>query len=183
MKSLVSLLLHVALGIFFIMAILPAMKGSNEGYTGAVAVAPTVVVEEEAVEAEPEVVADEQAPVVTDTAKKTAENENEEALYSVVDGNKLDAGSYAGYELYRNTCAVCHGTYAQGMIGPNLAESLKVITEKEFFNVVENGKTGTIGMMPPWKTNMKVMDGRDQLYAYLMARSDGAIGEEKPLEQ
>ncbi|NOQ93445.1 MAG: c-type cytochrome [Methylophaga sp.] len=112
-----------------------------------------------------------------------AENEDEAALYSVIDGNKLDADSYAGYKLYRNSCSMCHGAYAQGMVGPNLADSLKVISEKEFFNVVENGKAGTIGMMPPWKSNMKVMDGRDQIYAYLMARSDGAIGEEKPLEQ
>lgn len=58
MKAIVALLLHVALGIFFIMAIWPAMNGSNEGYTGAVAVVPAVVVEEAAVDAEAE------APVV-----------------------------------------------------------------------------------------------------------------------
>ena len=111
------------------------------------------------------------------------ENEDESALYSVVDSNKLDAHSYAGFKLYRNWCARCHGTYGQGMVGPNLADSLKVISEKEFFNVVENGKSGTIGSMPAWKKNVKVMAGRDQLYAYLMARSDGAIGVVKPQKQ
>lgn len=187
MKALVALLLHVALGIFFMVAIWPAMNGSNEGYTGAVAVAPKTFVED-AVIAEAEVIVDTVAPVVEEVIADVAEPanpaENEEsALYSVVDGNKLDANSYAGFKLYRNWCARCHGTYGQGMVGPNLADSLKVISEKEFFNVVENGKTGTIGSMPAWKANVKVMAGRDQLYAYLMARSDGAIGVEKPKKQ
>jgi len=193
MKAIVALLLHVALGIFFVVAIWPAMNGSNDAYSGAVAVAPKAV--EQVVEAaEPEIVVETVAPVVeevvtpvtapvTDAVSSPAENENESALYSVVDGNKLDANSYAGFKLYRNWCARCHGTYGQGMVGPNLADSLKVISEKEFFNVVENGKSGTIGSMPNWKANVKVMAGRDQLYAYLMARSDGAIGVEKPKKQ
>lgn len=104
-------------------------------------------------------------------------------LYSVVDGNKLDAHSYAGFKLYRNWCARCHGTYGQGMVGPNLADSLKLISKEEFYDTVENGKTGTIGSMPSWKANVQVMENRDQLYAYLMARSDGAIGVEKPKKQ
>jgi len=192
MKALVALLLHVALGIFFVMAIWPAMNGSNEGYTGAVAVAPKVVAEETVVVEEPApapVVEQDKAEIPAPVKDEVnapanpAENENKAALYSVVDGNKLDANSYAGFKLYRNWCARCHGTYGQGMVGPNLADSLKVITEKEFFDTIEHGKSGTIGSMPAWKANVKVMAGRDQLYAYLMARSDGAIGVEKPKKQ
>ena len=191
MKALIALLLHVALGIFFVVAIWPAMNGSNDGYTGAVAVSSKVVVEEAVVDAIPETVdavvtpVEEviAVPVVVAGDSNPAENENTSALYSVVDGNKLDANSYAGFKLYRNWCARCHGTYGQGMVGPNLADSLKLITEKEFFHTVENGKSGTIGSMPMWKKNVKVMAGRDQLYAYLMARSDGAIGVEKPKKQ
>jgi mono/diheme cytochrome c family protein len=100
--------------------------------------------------------------------------------YTVTDGNKLDAVSYNGFKLYRNWCARCHGTYGQGMVGPNLADSLNVIDKKEFSHVVENGKSGTIGSMPPWKANVKVMEGRDSIYAYLKARADGAIGQVKP---
>ena len=101
-------------------------------------------------------------------------------LYTVENGNELDADSYAGFKLYRNWCARCHGTYGQGMVGPNLADSLKIIDRAQFDDIVENGKQGQIGSMPPWKSNAKVMEGRDKLYAYLMARSDGAIGEVKP---
>ncbi|MBE0440168.1 MAG: c-type cytochrome [Gammaproteobacteria bacterium] len=123
----------------------------------------------------------EQVEAVVNSNNK--ENEVEGALYSVVEGNKLDANSYEGFKLYRNWCARCHGTYGQGMVGPNLADSLKIISEKQFFDTVENGKTGTIGSMPSWKANVQVMEGRDQLYAYLKARSDGAIGEVKPKKQ
>ena len=104
----------------------------------------------------------------------------DEKPYVVTDGTHLDANSYKGFKLYRNWCARCHGTYGQGMVGPNLADSLNVISKEEFMNTVENGKSGTIGSMPAWKANVKVMEGMDQLYAYLKARADGAIGEIKP---
>lgn len=100
--------------------------------------------------------------------------------YTVTNGNHLDADSYKGFKLYRNWCARCHGTYGQGMVGPDLAESLTIISKDDFFSTIENGKTGTIGSMPNWKKNKKVMEGRDQLYSYLKARSDGAIGVVKP---
>jgi mono/diheme cytochrome c family protein/nitrogen fixation-related uncharacterized protein len=106
-----------------------------------------------------------------------------EGIYSVVDGNKLDASSYAGFKLYRNWCARCHGTYGQGMVGPDLAESLKFISKEQFYDVVENGKSGRIGSMPSWNANVQVMENMDQLYAYLKARSDGAIGVIKPQKQ
>ena len=104
----------------------------------------------------------------------------DEAPYTVTNGNELDADSYKGFKLFRNWCARCHGTYGQGMVGPNLADSLSVISKEEFFHTVEHGKSGTIGSMPSWKANVKVMEGRDKLYAYLKARADGAIGVEKP---
>ena len=104
----------------------------------------------------------------------------EDKPYTVTDGTHLDANSYKGFKLYRNWCARCHGTYGQGMVGPDLAESLNIISKEEFFSVVENGKSGTIGSMPNWKMNKKVMAGRDQLFSYLKARADGAIGVIKP---
>ncbi|PHS69478.1 MAG: cytochrome C [Methylophaga sp.] len=104
----------------------------------------------------------------------------QEQPYVVTDGNKLDADSYKGFKLFRNWCARCHGTYGQGMVGPNLADSLNVISKEEFFDVVEHGKSGSIGSMPAWKANIKVIEGREQLYSYLKARADGAIGVVKP---
>lgn len=104
----------------------------------------------------------------------------DEHPYTVTNGTELDAESYKGFKLFRNWCARCHGTYGQGMVGPDLAESLNVISKEEFFDTVAHGKSGTIGSMPAWKSNPKVMAGRDQLYSYLKARADGAIGAVKP---
>lgn len=100
--------------------------------------------------------------------------------YTVTNGNKLDADTYNGFKLYRNWCARCHGTYGQGLAGPNLAESLNKISYEEFMTTVAEGKTGRIGMMPAWQSNQTVMEGRDQIYSYLKARADGAIAEVKP---
>ena len=104
----------------------------------------------------------------------------EEQPYTVTDGKFLDSETYNGYKLYRNWCARCHGTYGQGMAGPNLADSLNIISKDEFITSVTEGKMGQIGMMPAWGSNPQVMEGIDQLYAYLKARADGAIGEVKP---
>jgi len=136
--------------------------------------------------------AEDKTQLVTDTTPSasseetinTASAESEPGkLYNVVDGHKLDAFSYKGFKLYRNWCARCHGTYGQGMVGPNLAESLNVIDKDEFVDVVTHGKTGQIGNMPAWESNPSVIDGMDNLYAYLKARADGAIGEVKPRKQ
>jgi len=213
-KKLINIVITVVFSVAIIMAFVPFLKSSDDGYQGAKIVASQTEIEStiaavvedlqakvmpeiatavaaetapentatQTVEKAKQVIADIVEPVTT-VAAAALEDDNQSALYSVVDGNKLDSESYAGFKLYRNWCARCHGTYGQGMVGPNLAESLKFISEKEFFNTVENGKAGTIGSMPSWKANVKVMDGRDQLYAYLMARSDGAIGVIKPKKQ
>lgn len=100
--------------------------------------------------------------------------------YTVTNGNQLDTETYKGFQLYRNWCARCHGTYGQGLAGPNLADSLNKITYEEFLQTVAKGKMGQIGMMPGWESNKQVMDGRKDIYRYLKARADGAIGPEKP---
>lgn len=100
--------------------------------------------------------------------------------YMVTNGDQLDTDSYNGFKLYRNWCARCHGTYGQGLAGPNLAESLAKITYEEFMNTVAEGKSGQLGSMPAWKSNQAVMNGRDNIYSYLKARSDGALGPVKP---
>ncbi|MBL1321383.1 MAG: c-type cytochrome [Methylophaga sp.] len=132
----------------------------------------------------PEVATEPSAPTTSDSVATSSEDE---ALYSVVDGNKLDAESYAGFKLFRNWCARCHAKYGMGLddggLGANLLESVKTLSKEEFFATVENGKSGQIGSMPAWKANVKVMENFDQIYSYLNARSDGAIGNVKPKKQ
>jgi mono/diheme cytochrome c family protein len=102
--------------------------------------------------------------------------------YTVTEGNKLDAETYQGYLLYRNWCARCHGTFAQGLAGPNLAKSLKQTSKDEFMQVLVKGKKGRIGIMPGFNDNPQVINGREQLYNYLRARADNAIGPVQPAQ-
>lgn len=103
-----------------------------------------------------------------------------QSSYTVTDGNKLDPQTYRGYLLYRNWCARCHGTFAQGLAGPNLARSLNQSSKDEFMQVLIKGKTSRNGVMPAWRDNQQVMSGREQLYNYLRARADNAIGPIQP---
>lgn len=99
-----------------------------------------------------------------------------QAAYTVTEGNKLDSQTYRGYQIYRNWCARCHGTFAQGLAGPNLAKSLGKASKEEFMQVLFKGQKGRSGMMPSFQDNQQVISGREQLYNYLRARADNAIG-------
>jgi mono/diheme cytochrome c family protein len=96
----------------------------------------------------------------------------EEAPYKV-EGNKVDAATYKGYQTYkRQRCETCHGQTGEGSAAfPNLLTSLKTKTKDEFKTVVLEGK----GSMPAHKSNKAVVDNIDGLYSYLKGRSDGAI--------
>lgn len=104
----------------------------------------------------------------------------QERPYVVKNGNQLDADSYNGFKLYRNWCARCHGTYGQGLAGTDLTKSLNQISRNAFMTTVAQGKTGSLGSMPAWKSNPAVMQGREHIYSYLKARANGALGAIKP---
>ena len=97
--------------------------------------------------------------------------------YQVVDG-KIDTNTFEGWRNFRGGgCGTCHGGAGQGGAGPNLTVSLKEkITHELFVETVTNGRNGTL--MRPFKTNPRVMDNLDKIYAYLKARSDGVLGPE-----
>jgi mono/diheme cytochrome c family protein len=110
-----------------------------------------------------------------------------DAPYTVTEGKALDSNSYQGYKVYRQWCARCHGTFGQGgPKAPNLAESLATLTHQEFTDTVTSGKVNPAkkvtksGRMPAWKRNPNVMKNIDNVYSYLKARSDGAIGKVRP---
>ena len=57
---------------------------------------------------------------------------------------------------------------------------MKEIDKERFVSSVANGYTGEVGVMPPWKDNPNVNKRYDELYGYLKARSDGALGPGRP---
>ncbi len=106
---------------------------------------------------------------------------SEDKLYTVVDGFKVDANTMKGFRAWRAAaCDRCHGPNQEGMVGPSLIQSLKVLTKEEFMKVVMEGRLEK-GMVS-FKENPQVVQNIDSLYAYLKGRSDGAITRAKVQE-
>jgi len=100
-------------------------------------------------------------------------------LYTVKDGIYVDEATFEGFRTWRAAaCDRCHGANQEGLVGPSLLESLKVLSKDEFVVVVRDGRL-TKGMQS-FGNSKKVMDNMDHLYAYLKARSDGALTKSKP---
>lgn len=94
--------------------------------------------------------------------------------YKVVDGTKVDRDTMQGFRTWRAAaCDRCHGANQEGMVGPSLVNSLKVLTKDEFIKTVTAGRLDK--GMPSFGENKQVVENIDKLYAYLKGRSDGAI--------
>ena len=95
-------------------------------------------------------------------------------LYTVVDGYKVDAATMQGFRAWRAAaCDRCHGASQEGMVGPSLLESMKVLSRDDFRKTITEGRLEK--GMPSFNTSKMVMENLDGLYAYLKGRSDGAI--------
>ncbi|MBK1687192.1 c-type cytochrome [Rubrivivax gelatinosus] len=100
--------------------------------------------------------------------------QNQTPLYTVVDGYKVDAFTMKGFRTWRAAaCDRCHGANQEGMVGPSLVNSLKVLSKEEFVKTVRDGRLDK--GMQSFGSSQQVMDNIDALYAYLKGRSDGAI--------
>lgn len=94
--------------------------------------------------------------------------------YTVVDGNQVDEKTLAGWRTWRAmACERCHGANQEGLVGPSLVESLKVLTKEQFVTTLSNGRPEK--GMPNFGGVESVVKNMDNLYAYLKGRSDGAI--------
>lgn len=107
-------------------------------------------------------------------AAGSAQAAGDGALYSVKDGYKVDAETMKGFKAWRAAaCDRCHGANQEGMVGPSLIESLKVLSKEDFVKTVRDGRLQK--GMQSFGNSPVVMKNIDQLYAYLKGRSDGAI--------
>ncbi len=96
------------------------------------------------------------------------------APYTVKDGTKVDEATLAGWKTWRAlACERCHGAEQEGLVGPSLIQSMKVLSKEDFHNVMMNGRPEK--GMPPFNTSAMVMKNWEGLYAYLKGRSDGQI--------
>ena len=127
--------------------------------------------------------------------------------YKVVDG-RVDKNTYVGWRVFHTMCVTCHGTGATGTpLGPNLLPPVKQMDLGQFSNTVlrryaatlasgeaardaaarealgeaiASGKTRGEIPMPVWEDDREVKPTIADLYAYLRARADGAIGPKVP---
>ena len=110
----------------------------------------------------------------TANAQEVPAQKKEEPVYTVQDGNKVDAKTLEGWRTWRAmACERCHGARQEGMTGPGLVDSMKRSTKEEFKKAVLEGRP-EMGM-PNYNTTKLVVDNIDNLYAYLKGRSDDAI--------
>ena len=105
--------------------------------------------------------------------------------YHVAPDGTVDWYAYSGFRRYHSECHVCHGPDGLGSTyAPNLADSLKHMSYAEFQDVVVNGRKNVSSaqenVMPPFGENLNVMCYLDDIYVYLKARSDGAMGRGRP---
>lgn len=123
-------------------------------------------------------------------------------LYKVAEG-KVDDKTYIGWRLFNSTCFVCHGRHATGTDrAPNLLLSVENMSERAFRKKVLSRYFAKVNLddpdrrsaflaqlteaeskefkMPTWLDDPNIRPHISELYAYLKARSDGALGEERP---
>lgn len=112
-------------------------------------------------------------------------DKDDNPIYNVQKDGTVDWGTYSGFRRYHSECHVCHGPDGLGSTyAPALANSLKTMTYDDFLNVVVNGRKivrpDKVSEMPAFGENLNVMCFIDDIYTYLKARSDGAVGRGRP---
>ena len=108
----------------------------------------------------------------------------EEKPYRVENG-RVDRETFNGYRRYGNSCMQCHGPDGSGSsYAPNLVESLKNMTQEQFNETVINGRQNVTqsqqNVMPSFGHVEDVALYINDIYGYLKARSDGALGRGRP---
>jgi methanol metabolism-related c-type cytochrome len=122
---------------------------------------------------------------------------NEDGKYFDKDGNPtyriqadgtVDWYTYSGYRRYNAECIRCHGPDGSGSAyAPALTDSLKTLSYNDFVGIVAAGKkavnTAQDLVMPALGDDKNVMCYIDDIYVYLRARANHAIGPERPAKR
>ena len=105
--------------------------------------------------------------------------------YKIQPDGTVDWYSLSGYVRYNSECIRCHGPDGLGSsFAPALTDVLKAMSYTDFLGVVASGmktvNTANDLVMPAFGTDKNVMCVIDDIFVYLRARSDGAIGPVRP---
>jgi methanol metabolism-related c-type cytochrome len=105
--------------------------------------------------------------------------------FKVTDDGTVDWYTYSGFRRYHAECHTCHGPAGDGSsYAPALTNSLRTMAYSDFMDVVVNGRTNVStsknNVMPAFGTNPNVMCYLDDIFIYLRARADDAVGRVRP---
>jgi len=100
----------------------------------------------------------------------------------------VDWYTYSGYRRYHSECHVCHGPDGMGSTyAPALTNSLKTMSYGDFVSVVASGRKNVSSsqenVMPALGDNPNVACYMDDLYIYLRARANDAVGRARPAKK
>ena len=102
-----------------------------------------------------------------------------------INGDSVDWYTYSGYRRYHSDCHVCHGPDGMGSsYAPALKDSLKTMSYGDFLATVASGRknvtTSQDNVMPAFGDNPNVACHLDDIYVYLRARANDAMGRVRP---
>ncbi len=105
--------------------------------------------------------------------------------FKVAPDGTVDWYTYSGYRRYHSECHVCHGPDGMGSTyAPALTNSLQTMNYGDFLGVVASGRknvsTAQENVMPAFGDNPNVACYMDDLYVYLRARANDAVGRVRP---
>jgi methanol metabolism-related c-type cytochrome len=108
--------------------------------------------------------------------------------YKIQADGTVDWYTYSGYRRYHSECHVCHGPDGMGSTyAPALKDSLKTLSYGDFLGVVASGRknvsTSQESVMPAFGSNQNVACYMDDLYVYLRARANDALGRVRPAKR
>ena len=132
--------------------------------------------------------------VLADGSGDPAAVKQEDGKYFDKDGNPtykiqtdgtVDWYTYSGFRRYNSECLRCHGPDAEGSsYAPALANSLKTLGYNDFLGIVAGGKKEVNAaqdlVMPSFGLDKNVMCYTDDIYVYLRARANDAVGRDRP---
>jgi methanol metabolism-related c-type cytochrome len=108
--------------------------------------------------------------------------------FKIQEDGTVDWYTYSGYRRYHSECHVCHGPDGMGSTyAPALKDSLKTMSYGDFLGVVAAGRKNVTSsqenVMPAFGSNQNVACYMDDLYVYLRARANDAIGRVRPAKR
>jgi methanol metabolism-related c-type cytochrome len=104
--------------------------------------------------------------------------------FKVTSDGTVDWYTYSGYRRYHSECHVCHGPDGMGSTyAPALTNSLKTMSYEDFMGVVASGRKNGNSVMPALGDNPNVACYMDDIYVYLRARANDAVGRARPAKK